>query len=289
MRFQYDAKIKKPSLKLASPWLIFLSIVIILLLLFLFFPKEALLTNIAKQKQPDKIARQYLHNLLALYPEDVKLKLLLAEQHIALGDIEKAIKTVLPYIDEGPDNADEWKAIWLYYQIVQTDTYQYPEQSEKRKEGIKQMHKMLHVLAKGPFNTQQLVNLLQAAIGLNDSSVVRFIYKRIVNRKPDQPSEVYARLAKAALSYGDYKMSADLYFLAQQQAPLLAHKRDYFIRGLRSLQSGNLLNEAFEIVDKKINELKQDRKTLLFLTHLALSANQPEKAQQYMKRVLYLR
>jgi polysaccharide biosynthesis protein PelB len=291
MRYLFPATNEASSCtKFVSVFTVAFLTAIVVITLFLLAPKKELLRNIMQQKQADIIALKYLQNLLLIYPSDTSLKLLLAEQNISHGDIQKAINLIEPYIKQSPTTEAEWQALWLYYQIIRTETYAEPEVSYARIKGLKKMRDLLNVLAKGQLPGEDLLQLAGDALSANEPKLAISIYKEIVGMKtvPAQPSETYEKAAKVALSYGEYTTCAKLYFLAQQQATTLNENRKYYIAGLKALQSGNLLDQIMDVAQEHIGRLKSDQATLLFLSKLALASNRTDIAETYMKRAIML-
>jgi len=271
----------------AAPQLIIGFIIVALLLLFFFFPKQELLTRIEKQRTADRVARIYIQNLVALYPNNQSLKLIGADQDIQFGELASAIKQVLPLVTQQPSSPNDWKALWLYYQIIRTETYALPEVSDARAKGLVKMQGLLATLTKHFFTSSETLILANDAIALGKPDMAIMLYKNIARTKPEASDVLYTEGAKFALSQGEYQLSADLYFITEQHSQTIAAKRQNFIAGLKSLQSGNLLNDALLAAEKYLGELSNDRTTLVFLTKLALAANQPALAEVYIKRALW--
>jgi polysaccharide biosynthesis protein PelB len=293
MKYPFPAKSKIYSCsKFASFFTVAFLTIVVITVLFLLFPKKELLRNIAQQQKADVVALKYLQNLLPIYPFDVNLKLLLAEQNISHGDIQKTIKLITPYIKQNPTSKNDWRALWLYYQVVRTETYAEPEISYARKRGMEKIRGFLEQLSKDPFlSAEELLQLADDAISTNEPKLAISIYKKVVGMEltAKQPSSLYEKAAKVALAYGEYETCAKLYFLAQQQAKTLGQKRKYYISGLKALQSGNLLDKIMQVAQKNIGELQNDQQTLLFLNNLALAANNPAAAEKHMKKALQLK
>ena len=64
-----------------------------------------------------------MDNLIAVYPTDQKLKVLLVKQQLALGDLFKAISNILPFVAEHPKTSTDWEALLTYYQIIKINTF----------------------------------------------------------------------------------------------------------------------------------------------------------------------
>jgi hypothetical protein len=98
--------------------------------------------------------------------------------------------------------------------------------------------------------------------------------------------EWLADAAAAALGQGNYRIAAEFLFGAQARAASRELKRNYFLRALAALQSGNLLREALEAAEKHLGELADDEEVLQVLVRLALAANDPARAERYVRALL---
>lgn len=85
-----------------------------------------------------------------------------------------------------------------------------------------------------------------------------------------------------------YRHRAQSLFEQMNAAASLEQRRALFFRAIRVLQEGNLLLEALAAAEAHLGPLAADRETLIFLTRLALSANRPDLAQNYIRRALGL-
>ncbi|MGD9107693.1 MAG: hypothetical protein PVI75_00795 [Gammaproteobacteria bacterium] len=283
--------------KFAAWWQILGFIVVAVILLLFFFPKEGILGNIAQQREADRLAKLYLQNLVDLYPGNKQFHILLAEQNVRAGEVVEAVKQVLPFVVVEPKTKTDWHALLIYYKIVRIETYSKPRLSYARTRGMQKMQQLLEVLLKGNFAALDMLMLAQDAVKLNRIDTALAAYNKItavppaacVSRDMQMCLALSVDGAKFMLSQSKYKAAAQLYFLAQLNSTSLADKRLYFINGLKCLQSGNMLEDAMQAAQKHIGSLAHDKKTLVFLTRLALMSNEPKLAQQYIRRALQLK
>jgi hypothetical protein len=285
------------KVKFASRWQILGFIIVAIILLLFFFPKEGILDSITRQREADRLAKLYLQNLVDLYPSNKQFHILLAEQNIGAGEVVKAVKRVLPFVVTDPQAKTDWRALLLYYKIVRIETYSKLRMSYARARGMQRMQQLLEVLLKGSFSKPDMLMLAQDAVQLNQIDTALTIYQKITAVPPvaciDRDMQMCLALsvngAKFMLSQSKYKTAAKLYFLAQLNSTNLADKRLYFINGLKCLQSGNMLEDAMQAAQKHIGKLAHDKETLVFLTRLALMSNKPKLAQQYIRHALQLK
>jgi len=274
-------------------WQILGFIVVAMFLLLFFFPKGQLLQSIAQQRQADKIVRQYLHNLVDLYPQEKKYHLLLIEQDLKFGKLSKVIAAIMPFLVKKPTTKTDWQALMLYYNILRIETYAKPEIGYARKQGLLKMRNLITVLKQGPLNAEDLLGIGDDLVKMGENKPALAVYQRVLtlqDKKCIQDcAQLYVAAGKFMLAYSKYKASAEFYFFAQGHAKTLAAQRDYFMAAVKSLQSGNLLDLALTEGYKHIGNLANDKETLIFLSRLALAANKPKLAHDFMKRVVRLK
>lgn len=258
----------------------------VVLVLFFLFPQKTLLQKVLDQQSWDALTLSYLENLLRVRPHDDEMRLVFARALLESGQMAKARRALAPLLGSG-DQALAWQAQWLEYRILRTETYAQPADSSARRAGLAQMRAMLRRFAASPGAAGDLDFLAREALALNDPRTAAAFYVRLARSKKMDPT-LLARAARIVLGIGEYRHSAELYFMAQAASASPDGRRAYFIAGLRSLQAGNLLKEALTAADRHLDGLADDRTTLLFLTRLSLAAGQPQRAQDYVKRLLHL-
>jgi len=296
MRLQFTEKGDdqfKVAVFLAKWWQILIFLIIAILLLLFFFPKTPLLLNITKQREADRIAKQYLSNLVALYPKKKNYNLLLIEQNVKFGELTKAASSIIRFLVKKPVTKADWKALLLYYKILRIETYAKPEIGYARRKGMDEMKNIIAILQKGSLNAEDSMEIAEDAINMNDTNAAMDIYQRMLVHPQRECNEKcvqsYASAAKFMLSHSMYDASAKLYFFAQANSSVLAEQRKYFFAALNSLQSGDRLSAAMVASAKHIGNLTNDKETLLFLSKLALKANKTNLAEKHVKRMLQLK
>jgi hypothetical protein len=268
-------------------------LIVSLFLLFFFFPKEQLLHNIAQQRRADVIARQYLQHLVTLYPKEKNYTLLLIEQKLQAGELSGAISAIMSLVVEQPKTEIDWKALSLYYKILRVQTYAKPEVSYARRQGIQKMRELITVLQRGPLNAEDLLMIGDDLVKMDNPQAALSVYQRLLTLPQKQCAhdcaELYAAAGRFMLGYRNYRGSAAFYFLAQDSAEALDKKRNYFMLAVKSLQAGDLLELAVTESNKNVGDLVNDKQTLIFLSRLALAANKPKLANDYVNRILRLK
>ena len=275
------------SPRFAPPTMLIAFVVIMLSILYLIFPKEAILEKTLSTKRADELSVAYLSNLLTKDPNNEQLRIKLTEQKLQQGDWAKAQQTLKPLLQEKINNNLKWQSEWLKYEIQRSKTLA-EEKDLTHAEALEQLRNSVNQLAQAPLKNDALNALAQDALSLNMPKVAVSVYKRMISSGDEFDGYWYANAGRIALSTQDYRFSSNLFLEAYQRATTVKTKREYFLSALRSLQAGNKSVLAMKIAHEHLHDLENDRQTLVFLTRLALAANQPHKAQSYIEKIMQL-
>lgn len=255
-------------------------------LIFL-YPKNSLTAELKALQKPDRVALQYLISLHHLHPNNMTLKIELAKQRVAAGDEKQAISGLYPYVKKSPKTAQEWQIAYLYFQAIGSQIFALKPSDPDRQANTILLREQLNVLQYAPLSTRNLLFIANVASAINETKIAAKIYDTVAKDAKALSTAELVQAAKYALGVGAYRASANLYFSAQQKATTLAEKREYFLAGVKTLQSGNLMDAAVKAALQYLGDLKNDQQTLVVLTKIALAAGKPDVAQQFIRKVIY--
>ncbi len=120
----------------------------------------------------------------------------------------------------------------------------------------------------------------------NDQQLRR-VLARLTSAGQSQPVPLrQAAVHPAPVGAAQYRADAATAFAAMATAPTIAQRRVWFLRGVRTLQAGNLVQEALQEGERHLGLLANDRETLIVMTRIALAANRPDKAQRFIEQAL---
>ncbi|MGB0908784.1 MAG: tetratricopeptide repeat protein [Nitrospirales bacterium] len=276
------------SERLFSLWSIALFAVGIVLVLMVLFPKQRIFNQVAQASQASTASTFFLENLLKAKPDDADLRLLLANHQLELGNIELSEGTLSSLLNI--DNADVWlRAQLLKVRILEIQTFAFAEGSQKRRHGMNLIGSQIelildHIPAPEP---DVLVRLAQSALQVGHGHVAQSIYEQLGRGTTPHTATWYAKAAELALGQRDYQSAASFYFSAQQQESSQSKQREYYLAALKTLQSGNLLQEAVQQAELHLGDLRNDEATLFFLVSLGRAAGNGAFAQKYVKDLLH--
>ena len=259
----------RPRLRLISPATTLGLAIAILAALLVLYPKQELLELVTHARRDDLLTVQYLENLRREDPGNVRIALLLAGARLGRGEIPAALHLVAP-LEKHPDGAVRRSALLLH--------------AEALADGPARAAFLAPHLGEA-WTRDELLRFAGFARGTKDAGLRRAIYSKLGSLERDP--EWFARSAREVLGEGDYRLSAELWFSARKLAASPADAKRYFLEGLRTLQSGNLLAEAIAAAESNLGDLARDEEVILAIVQLALASGRPDLADRWMRRVLW--
>lgn len=273
--------------RLLSPWALVGMALGAGLVLALIFPKRTLVEQISLQQRGNMLTISYLVNLLRTDPNNLDLQYQLARQKMLVGELDEA-RRVVESLRQAKNDDIRRRAGVLEMNILAQEARTPGSDPRKQAAAREALRTVMARMATQGWDERTLQELAAQAAHLHEPELAAQIYRRLASEGQSVSHQWFAEAAKLALADGNYGLAAELYFTAQDRAPSRTLKRDYFIAGLKTLQSGNLLPQALQAADKHVGELADDPETLFFLANLARSANDLNRAEGYVKRLLHL-
>ncbi len=238
------------------------------LALVLLYPREQLLERLSKAPRNDPLTTGYLVNLHRVEPGDANAALMLAEARIAQGERAQALALLAP-IERADDPVLRRRAMLLHASVLASADL-----------GAYLRNRIGEQWSRG-----ELLTIAALGATTGDAALRAQVYTRLAATERDPLW--FARTAEQMLGEGDYRLSAQLWFAARKHASAKNEAREYFLAGVRTLQSGNLLAEAIEAAERNLGDLADDEQTMLAVVRLALAAGRPDIAQRHMKRLIW--
>jgi|GEM_PF-5709055 len=258
-------------------------VLLIVIALWLFYPEENLMKHIDHAETVDPITINYLENLMLLYPEQERVILSLAHAYIKSGRMQEAHMLLQEKHYKRP-----YAAQWLLYRLLRHQHFS--KSTPNARDQVQLLRENIISLAKAPLAPHQQIRLAQDAEALSMSHEALTLYHKILTHgetlSKTRKAKLAKRAAKLALSHRHYQQCADFYSTALKLSDTLDTRRDAFVKGVQCLQAGDMIDKAMTYAKTHMGKLSHDKKTLMFLTELALAANKPAIAQEHMKRLL---
>ncbi|OHB30162.1 MAG: hypothetical protein A2X79_03035 [Desulfuromonadaceae bacterium GWB2_53_15] len=260
-----------------------------ILLLALLYPEERLLEILDTSRDGNAATVRYLEALLRVHPNDVSLRIRLAGEVRRVGFSRKALDLLASFpIRLSP--AEQHTVLVLRYRILKELLLATKTGDVKLQNYQAEFADTARKLAQGKPTVWDLRRFAADAKETGDLETHHAFSRQAdvlaASMAPVPIAGVPGDPFALALAGGDYRTAAGICFNNMKQANGNNLKRELFIKGVRTLQSGNLPVEAFEAGERHLNGLADDRETLVFLTKVGLAAGKPERAQRLIKRAL---
>ncbi len=253
--------------------------------LALLFPERGLLKSLDGKE--DAATMRYREAILRVRPNDASLRIKVAESLLRSGNDQRALETLkqLP-----PDLSTDQKrtVAELRYSALQNlflDADSGSPQWQSLKPHVRSAAMELTGSDPALWRLQQLAADARAAGDLDAWGRYQKNIAALENaaRAAGQPQQDPFSLA---LAQRDYRAAAALCFSGMHKAATVKQRRELFMKGVRTLQAGNLPLEALRAGEQHLDGLSGDRSTLIFLTRVSLAADQPERAQYFIRKAL---
>lgn len=230
----------------------------------------------------DAATVRYREAILRQHPENTGLRVSVADSLVRLGEFRRALDLLTPLPGNLTD-AQLSKVIELRYLAVRSLFSLAGRGNEEWKHLRRQFVEAADRYAGDRPDLSRLRQLAADARSAGDMESWQALQARADSL---EPQAVPVSPLSEALARGDYRGAAAICFDAMSRAESLQQRRALFMQGVKILQSGNLPLEALDEGERHLEELAGDRITLMFLTRVALAANQPSRAQHIIRRAL---
>ncbi len=259
---------------------------LVLIPLVFAFVKQDLLLRAERERLGDSLSVSYLTNLLRTEPNNLELRVWLAENKIYLGELKDVPNLIEPVL-RSADSDWQNKGLLTMYKYL-TKKYALSKRgSVEQAKLMKQRRAIFTELAARALPAPTLVFLAGQAAQLGEREIGIRLYKKITESPTTSPAWC-ADMAARVLSDGDYELAAFLYFIARHKALTIATQREYLIAGIRALLADSLYTKAMQAADQHLGNLENDPDTLNFLVQAARASNDQEHAARYVRRMLHL-
>ncbi|MFT4242907.1 MAG: tetratricopeptide repeat protein [Acidovorax sp.] len=258
--------------------------------LWLLYPRQDLERRLATSTASADIALSvaYLRNLLRSDPGNAELHLLLARQHVLLGEYPEAREALKPVeVNQDPQIVRE--RAWVTWEIDYAEFIAIPVDDEEHRAPRREvLRQKLRALGQFSWPTERQVQLGLWAAQFQDRALVAQGGRELAENQtdPNEAARLYEQAARNALGVSDYQGCADLYLMARRATPDPQRAKAYFLAALDALQSGNRPADALALGDREIGPLASDPQVLLRMTQLARAAARPDVADRYMRMLL---
>lgn len=277
----------EPTSSFFPLWEVLFFGVIITCLLCLLYPQD-LLQKVLAQEKPSAVALSYLQSFRKTNQQNPQFMLALIQQEIGMGQLHQAqIDMALLKKTATPEQATDLQ--WLEYLMLRGKTYKTKINTPIRIAYLRQLRDMGEQLSKAALKPSQLKDLALDSLWLGKPDVSLAIYNKLMANKQLSTADEFALGGNIAMQNNAQKDSSKFYWAAYQVAKNPKKQKEYALAAIKALWAGNYVKEATALADQLPISLIKDRDTLLYLSQLALAANQPEIAEKYALQALLLK
>ncbi len=257
------------------------------LIFMVIYPEQSLQRHLERSAHTDNVSIAYLLAWLRAKPDDHYLRLLLAQRFFDKGQISESRKTLAPIFKITIlDKKLRSKAEMLLLDILERQMWLFrpntPEFLHAQRNYLQQLRKISHY----QWPIERLETFAKNAFAFGDTALAKELYYQLIYSAPAINLQWFDRIAQLYLAEGHYRAAARILFQAMPHSTSLQQRRSYFLSGVKALQSGNLLPDAVAAGQTYIGVFINDPAILEFLARLALAANRPDLAEQYVALLL---
>jgi len=289
MRLQLNVSEVKKETKFGTTSTLLGIFLVVMLACAAAFPPQHLIQQLQETRSSDTVSLEYLKNLVRSYPNYDEYRLLYVNQLYLSREFHKAKINLLPILLHKTHNETYWIGKWYDYLINERITHELPKNSAKAKKAKENLIKELTAFKKAKLSPSVFLNLTISAIDLKQRELALDFLNISYKNSRGLRIEEMSRAADYARWVNDYQLSADFYFAMKNRVLQQSLERKYFLLGVKTLRSGNLLDEALIAAEKNIHGVEDDQDVLQYLAQLALAANKPKIAQHYIDKALALK
>jgi hypothetical protein len=271
------AGLSAPRRRLAPPWALAASGAAMLLLIAFIFPRASVFQQLGGGNDPDRadsVRVLLLRELLAKGGKGFALHRDYVRQLGLTGDYAGAFAE-LDRLAAGPE-ASVGDSLWMLEAEVASwalATKVPPKDAQAR---LRAAGESL-LRAGSPAHQAWAAGKVGAA---GEFALAAKLYLRTAEADAD-PVRWYRRAAAMSAAAGDCRGAAADWFQVYDRLPAGRDRKDAFLEAMRSLQGCGRLDEALAAAEGRIGDWKGDTEVLLFMVHLAQSADRPHEAQRY--------
>ncbi|MCP5175344.1 MAG: hypothetical protein H6996_09595 [Moraxellaceae bacterium] len=251
------------------------------------YPEHSLQRHLERSAHTDTVSIAYLFAWLRADPNDHHLRILLAQRLFDKGDISQS-RQILNPVFKVKDLKQELhsKADILLLNLLERQLWTYQPQSATFNNALKHYLQQLRKVSHYSWPQERLEKFAKNAFDFGDTQLAKELYYQLIFSAKTVNVEWFANIARLYLAQQQYRAAARSYLQAMPYTTTFAQRKQFFLSGVKALQSGNLLPDAVDAGQTYAGMLLADTEVLEYLTRLALAANRPDIAQYYVSLLL---
>ncbi|NNM50667.1 MAG: hypothetical protein HKM02_00370 [Pseudomonadales bacterium] len=264
-------------LSLISLWQIMGFVLVVVVALLEIHRLQHLSLQAAADTEHDSVAIAYLHAWLKTEPDNDELRLLLVRKLLHGRELSSAQKELAPLTTKNNLTARaEIRSLWQ--ELLWRHLWSFSPQSSKFSAAAHQYLKTLAWLNHLALSPQERWVDAHQAEALHAPDLALTLIQ--AGHRSDRLTLLYEIHLSTAL--GLKLVSAQYWFILQDQSTSIAEARIYFLRGLTDLQSSGKTRGIAELAYNHLHRLQHDPQALASLARLAMATGDTELAAQFI-------
>ena len=280
--YGYSAQNKRIKLISKSELLAFVMLVFIVC--WLIFPRDLSLT--LRDSELDAVSKQYIEIWLQAKPDDVQLRILLAQGLIHLGQLEQASQH-LKIIQKSHKKSIAAQGYWLHAQL-EFERLMAIQPADRREHLLwaisKQALSYVDYRILEPKEIAQYIRM-SLLLGFTKDAFSAASYWLQTNNPDSQEITV---IADSFAAYQSHSAAASLYIQALIKTQNPEQKSVYFLFALASYQAGSLFGGGTELIQRFARLFLDDEKILYRIVQFARAADNHALASFYASHLMGL-
>lgn len=271
-----------PRLGLTNNWQLLLLTLLMLSLLYLIYPRNALVEQLYERDTLDELSLSYIRNLYRAGTRNADAAILLAKFETEKIEPRLLEQMLQPYT-AAPQQRQRDLArmlLLLAYERMLAERPGRQEENRIRRQLVNLLQKALDDTL--TLSLAQQLSALSFRLNL-PRYAEQFLYRSGVGLSL-KSLEHYGH---EALARGEYESAAQYFLMARDRAESANEARRLFQLGIGAYMSGGLYPRAVRAAEQHLGTLENDLPTLRYLVTTCLAAGEPVQAARYARRLVF--
>lgn len=271
-----------PRLGLTTNWQLLLLALLMLGLLYLIYPRTALVEQLYEQDTLDELTLSYIRNLYRADTRNADAAILLAKFGAAKIEPKALEQMLLPFTNAPVQRQRNQARITLLqaYERMLSEGTTRQEESRIRRLLTELMQEALDDTL--PASLAQQFSTLAFRLNLP-----HYGEQFLLRSEGELSVRSLEQHGHEALARGQYELAAQYFLMARDRTDIVTQARRLFQLGIGAYMSGGLYRQAVHASEQHLGALENDLPTLRYLVRTCLAAGDPIQAARYARRLVF--
>lgn len=253
------------------------------------FQRDSQQSDYFSGEPASELTVSYLEAWLRLQPDSPQRLMLLGEQYLKLNRRQQAL-ALAEHMEQlgSADDSMEKQALYLRVNVAQQLAYEVPAHDSQREPRLEKLRNELLGTLDYRWSIRQQTEFATSAAQAGAYEVALDYYRQLAKADTENALHWHQLAANLAFSRQEYEEAADSLFAAAALSRGQAQEREYFLRALAVLESGDRAELACTLAEQHIGSLGNDRQVVIYLLNLARMANRTDLINKYAQKLAEL-